>query len=188
MLSLILLSSTTNNTWTLLFMPTIIMVCTLPLWFIKQLHNSFLSLLATIGYIGFIILLFIACATDKGVQSPGIIGGIFLAIPLLLLNAYPYILYRRWLNNNRCPNCHNLGLKRLNKSIDTITNSQTTIYSVSGGKYNGKEYQRNVDHIYKYTHYTNYCHNCNSVIFWTEEDQDTLKSDNRPDEVRQASH
>lgn len=184
--ALILLNSTTTNTWFLIFFPTIVLLCSLPLWFVKNLHNKFFHLLSSIAVFGFaIFLLIISSSSRDSINSPGIIGGIFIAIVIIIANAFPYILYKRKLNNNRCPNCHNLGLKILNKQIDTVTNSNTTVYSVKGGKYDGKKYEKVVDHIHKYTTYTNYCPSCNSVIMWTEESEDTMTSDERPEEVKE---
>lgn len=181
---MILLSSAWSNLWTLLFFPTILMVCTLPLWFIKKLHNSLIKGIVNFVLFGMIVGVFIISATDKSINSPGIMGGLCLSLGLMVLNGWPYILYTRYLNNCRCPNCHNVGLKRISKDVDTYTNTSTTIYKVHGGQYDGKEYQRNVNNIYKYTTYTNYCPACNSVIVWTEESEDKLVGDNRPEEVR----
>ncbi len=169
----------------LLLLPTIIMLFSLPFWQMKKLHNKFFKILVGLAYFGLPAIIFFSCASQRDdTSSPGIIGGLFIGIVILALNGFQYRFYLRKLNNNRCPHCHSLGLKVMNKDVDTYTNTHTTIYSVKGGRYNGKQYSRVVENIRKFTTYSNYCGACNSVIVWTEESEDTLTSDSRPKSIR----
>lgn len=169
----------------LLLIPSIIMLLSLLLWWNKKVSNKVILIIVRVGYYGLALLILINCIlTRDDVQSPGIMGGLFIAALILLVNAYQFKIYKRKLNNNRCPYCNSLGLKIMNKDVDIYTNTSTTVYSVKGGRYNGKQYQKVVEDIHKFTTYTNYCEKCNSVIIWTEESEDQLTSDNRPKSLK----
>lgn len=161
------------------------MLLSLLLWPFKKVHNALIEGIITLGYAGFIVLIFCTCVSQRDeVSSPGIFGGLIISIIILLANGYQYILYLRKLNNNRCPHCHNVGLVRLNKDIETHTSGSTTTYKVKSGKYSGRTFMSSFTKIKEYITYTNYCKACNSIIVWTEENEDTLRGDNRPADLK----
>lgn len=173
------------STTTVIFLPTIIMVLSLLLWPVKKVHNSLIQGIIAFSCIGYILGIFLICvSTREEISSPGIFGGLIIALIITAANSYQYILYTRKLNNNRCPHCHNIGLERINKEIDTHTSGSRTIYEVKGGKYGGRTYQTSYTKIIDYITYTNRCKACDAIIVWTEKKENELRGDNRPDELK----
>lgn len=173
--------STADNTWLLLLMPTIVMLATVPLWFIKAVPNFVISLITYLGYFGYILFIFIACMLDDGVSSPGFFGGLLISIVVLLMNAFQFLFMRRTLNNNRCDECGSLRLRVIGKNIDGVETTNTKYYINSVTK---EQYEKTHRHIIKKTTYFTYCPDCDSLFEWTEEDEDDLRGDTRPEHLR----
>lgn len=177
-----LLMSTSENSWLMVFIPTIIMVASLPFWFWRKLPNWVFKVILNLGMFGYIALIFFLCSSSRDdISSPGIMGGIFIAVIVLVANAFQYLFYNRTLNNNRCPQCHRLNLKVVNKYIEKYITTHTTIYrnNETGKKYNKESWNTDI-----YTTYTLYCPDCDCLFQWTDEGVEYGSRDERPPELR----
>ncbi len=174
---LIFLKSEVNSVWTSLFLPTLIMLGSIPFWFVRPLHNLLFRAVAYLAVIGLPLLILITSCCSDDPRSPGILGGIFLFITMIALNAAQMFLYIRILRNRRCPNCHSLRMKTIKKNTEEYTTVNTTVYK---GNNSNKRYYRDVRDTTTFTTYTNYCPACDSLISWTEESNDSGVHDTRP--------
>ncbi len=181
MLSSFVLLSTAGNTWLLLLVPTIIMLASLPLWFVRKVSNTILSLISWVAVFGYMAFIFFGCVSNDAVNSPGIMGGIFICLGILLLNAFQFLTYRRMLNHHRCSQCSSLRLKIVGKNVEGYKNTSTTHYINNQTK---EKYHKSHTHIHTKTTFLAYCPDCNSLLEWVEEDDDHLHGDTRPEHLR----
>ncbi len=110
-----------------------------------------------------------ACASSDDITSPGIVGGIFICLGILFLNAFQLIIYRRMLNHHRCSQCGSLSLKIVGKNVEGYKKTCTTHYI---NNQTNDEYHKSHTHIHTKTTFLAYCPDCNSLLEWVEEDDD----------------
>ena len=177
---LVLLKISASHNLMGMFFPTILMLASLPFWFIKKIPNVVFCIFSTLALFGLAALVFIASVTSDDVQSPGWLGGTFIVILLLVCNSFQYLMYIRYLNTKRCPKCHALGMQTLSKDIDTKISTYITTYKAEGGRHDGRTYDKIDELIRKHITYTLYCPKCGNICNWADETEDHLKRDERP--------
>lgn len=182
MLLQILLKISASHNLMGVFFPTILMLASLPFWYIKKIHNVVFNVYSFLSLFGLAAFVFIASVTSDDIQSPGWLGGIVIVIILLVCNFFQYGLYVKYLSTKRCPECHSMGMKTLDKDVDTRIKTYITTYKAEGGRHDGRTYDKIEEQIRKKINYTLYCPECGNICNWEEEQEDTLTSDERPKE------
>lgn len=184
MLSLILLKVSATQNLIGIFFPTILMLASIPFWFIKKIPNLVFTIYSFCALFGLIFLIFIASVNSNDIQSPGLAGAIVIAIILMVCNGFQFFAYERFLNTKRCPQCHSIGMKTLKKDIDTEIKRHYTTYKAKGGRYDGKRYDKIGEAIRQRIKYKLYCPSCGNICNWEEEKEDYLVHDERPKDLR----
>lgn len=169
--------------WLFVFIPTAIMLASIPFWKMQNLHNVALKGIAYLSIYGFAALILYSSVKSSSYdpQSPGWIGGIFIAIVIVMANIWQLKFYERKLNNKRCTHCHGLNLQTVDKEIKEYISTHTTGYI---NRRTGKRYVKEDTNTKTHITYTNYCPDCNNVFVWTEEKEEDLRHDTRPKDLR----